>query len=167
VTVVGKGTFEATLAAIDHPRITLRGFVSSRAEMAELYRHHDILLAPGPYETFGLGVLEALASGMVVVGPRAGGVGEMIGQLDSAFCFAAHDGPGFYAAICRAVASDLAAAGNNSRALARQYGTWDNAIDRMVAHYQSLLMVEEPAAQRPSLSGPHRQPQLEPLRTRS
>jgi alpha-1,6-mannosyltransferase len=48
-----------------------------RTEFAEA----GLLLATGPRESFGLTALEALASGIPVVGPSEGGHGEVIGGL--------------------------------------------------------------------------------------
>ena len=59
-------------AAARWPGYRYLEYVSGRQELAEIYRAHDILLAPGPYETFGLAVLEAMASGLVVVGSQLG-----------------------------------------------------------------------------------------------
>src|SRR5690606_1172529 len=67
VTVAGRGAFTARFREFRHPRFRFEGFVAETAEMAALYASHDILLAPGPHETFGMAVLEAMASGMAVV----------------------------------------------------------------------------------------------------
>ena len=41
--------------------MTFTGFISSRAAVATLLATADVVLAPGPVETFGLAALEALA----------------------------------------------------------------------------------------------------------
>src|SRR5262249_8574543 len=81
VTVVGTGPYGKEIQQITHPRFHYQGFVDGRAQLAEIYRTHDMLLAPGPYETFGLGVLEGLATGLTVIGPDAGGTGELLREL--------------------------------------------------------------------------------------
>jgi alpha-1,6-mannosyltransferase len=138
VTVMGHGRHAATLAAIDDPRFNYIGFVADPERVAGVYAEHDILLAPGPYETFGLSVLEALATGLVVVGPDAGGTGELLRECESPLAFRAGDGRSFQDAIERALAADwdcLAAAG---RALAARYGTWSQAVERQTRLYETL-----------------------------
>jgi alpha-1,6-mannosyltransferase len=72
VTVAGTGRLRATFDRWRHPRFRYVGYVRDRAALAALYSRHDILLAPGAYETFGLAALEAAAAGLIVVGPDRG-----------------------------------------------------------------------------------------------
>jgi len=55
-------------------RIHLLGHIASREELADLYANCDALVHPNPREPFGIAPLEAMASGLPVVAPRAGGV---------------------------------------------------------------------------------------------
>jgi alpha-1,6-mannosyltransferase len=55
------------------------GFVDDRHELAQLLATADVVIAPGPIETFGLAALEALASGTPVVASSTSAVGEIIG----------------------------------------------------------------------------------------
>ncbi len=139
LTVVGAGRDEAFFRRLSHPRFTYRGFIRDRAELARVYSASDVLLAPGRFETFGLAALEAAASGLVVVGPNAGGTGELLAQMDSPLLFEAGDAAAFYDAIDRAVGSDLGCLAARSRALAAIYGTWDDAVARHVALYESMV----------------------------
>jgi alpha-1,6-mannosyltransferase len=146
VTVMGRGAFERDFARVDHPSFRFLGFVGDRAEVARVFARHDVLLAPGPYETFGLSVLEGLAAGLAVVGPDAGGTGELLEEVGSPFVFRAGDGESFRQAVMRAVEQDPAAGAARARALARRYGTWDDAIGRMVGFYERRLGEEHAAA---------------------
>ena len=56
------------------------GFVSSRADLAALLATADVVVAPGPVETFGLAALEALASGTPVVAAADGALPEVVGN---------------------------------------------------------------------------------------
>ncbi|MGI8627402.1 MAG: glycosyltransferase [Geodermatophilaceae bacterium] len=56
------------------------GYLSDRRRLARLLASADVLLAPGPVETFGLAALEALASGTSVVVNRASALPEVIGD---------------------------------------------------------------------------------------
>lgn len=50
-----------------HMPVTFVGHVRERADLAALMASADVMLAPGPVETFGLAALEACASGTPVV----------------------------------------------------------------------------------------------------
>jgi alpha-1,6-mannosyltransferase len=55
-------------------RIHLLGHVAGREDLADLYANCDALVHPNPREPFGIAPLEAMASALPVVAPRAGGV---------------------------------------------------------------------------------------------
>lgn len=78
--VAGDGPLRGRLerAAAGLP-ITFTGFLSDRAELARLLATADVVLAPGPIETFGLAALEALASGTPVVVDAGSALPEVIG----------------------------------------------------------------------------------------
>lgn len=59
--------------------VCFHGFIGDREGVADFLANIDVLVAPGPIETFGLAALEALASGTPVVGHAASGVGEVVG----------------------------------------------------------------------------------------
>ncbi|MFU8870305.1 glycosyltransferase [Micromonospora sp. SL4-19] len=56
------------------------GFLPDRAGVAALLASADVVLAPGPVETFGLAGLEALACGTPVVANAASALPEVIGS---------------------------------------------------------------------------------------
>jgi glycosyltransferase involved in cell wall biosynthesis len=62
-------------------------FLGRRSDVQELMDTAAILLAPGPHESFGLSVLEAMASGLPTVAAAAGGHLETIGSLVDARLF--------------------------------------------------------------------------------
>ena len=141
VSVIGRGCFAAHFKAITHPRFYYLGFLEDPEAVRGVYDRHDILLAPGPFETFGLGVLEAMARGIVVVGPDSGGTGELLGQTASPFVFNSGDPVDFLRAVDTALAANHRLHSEKSRALAVRYGTWDEAICRMADYYASLAGV--------------------------
>jgi alpha-1,6-mannosyltransferase len=55
-------------------RIHLLGHIANREELADLYANCDAQVHPNPKEPFGIAPLEAMASGLPVVAPCAGGV---------------------------------------------------------------------------------------------
>ncbi len=62
------------------------GFKKSR-ELSEIYASCDIFVMPSSTETFGNVVLEAMASGLAVIGADAGGVGENISHMNNGLHF--------------------------------------------------------------------------------
>jgi alpha-1,6-mannosyltransferase len=144
VTVVGTGPYGKEIAAITHPRFHYQGFVDGRAQLAEIYRTHDILLAPGPYETFGLGVLEGLASGLMVIGPDAGGTGELLRELPAPLLFKSGDTGSFLRAIQFALERDPLEEARAGMSIAQHYGTWHEAIERQVRTYETMLAGQRP-----------------------
>jgi len=139
VTVIGRGSRGPRFAEIKHDRFQYLGFIDDPARMRDIYDGHQILMAPGPFETFGLGVLEAMARGLLVVGPDQGGTGELLRQARSPFRFEADNENEFLRALGRAMNADWSVEMERSFALARQYGTWDDAIGRMVSRYTARL----------------------------
>ncbi|MGE0609105.1 MAG: glycosyltransferase [Pirellulales bacterium] len=135
LTVIGRGELEQQFAAFSHPNYHFRGYVADPREVAKIYRRHQVLLAPGPFETFGLAVLEGLACGLVVVGPDQGGTGEMLAEMDSPFIFAAGDLEGFLSAVRRAATAELEPLADRARQVAASYGSWDDSFARLVKIY--------------------------------
>lgn len=59
--------------------VRLLGYVPQRDQVARLLASADVVLAPGPVETFGLAALEALACGTPVVASSHSALGEVLG----------------------------------------------------------------------------------------
>lgn len=55
-------------------RIHFLGHLASREDLGNLYANCDALVHPNPREPFGIAPLEAMASGLPVIAPHAGGV---------------------------------------------------------------------------------------------
>ncbi len=55
-------------------RVHLLGQLNNQAALASLYANCDVFLHPNPREPFGIAPLEAMASGLPLVAPNAGGV---------------------------------------------------------------------------------------------
>jgi alpha-1,6-mannosyltransferase len=72
------------------------GHVADRDDLATLLATADVVLAPGPVETFGLAALEALAAGTPVVAAAHSALPEVIGPAGLA---AEGEGPGYAAAV--------------------------------------------------------------------
>lgn len=63
-----------------------------RGELPAIYASHDILVFPSEWdEPFAITPLEAMASGLIVVGTTTGGSGELFRNRETAMTFAAGD----------------------------------------------------------------------------
>ncbi|HZR53991.1 MAG TPA: glycosyltransferase [Streptosporangiaceae bacterium] len=81
--VAGDGPLRERLerqAASEGLPVTFTGFISDRAGLAALLGAADVVLAPGPAETFGLAAVEALACGTPVVVSAESALPEVIGD---------------------------------------------------------------------------------------
>jgi alpha-1,6-mannosyltransferase len=135
ITVMGKGAHENFFKALKHPRFEYLGYIEDRKKVEEVFRQNSIFLAPGPFETFGIGVLEAMANGMIVVGPNQGGTGELLASMNSPFIFQAHDIESFYQTILKALDCDFAEESKRSLKKSKDFSTWDIAIGEMINYY--------------------------------
>jgi len=77
--VAGDGPLRRSLQrrAVGLP-VEFVGHLSGRREVADLLGGSDVVLAPGPIETFGLAALEALACGTPVVASQTSAVSELL-----------------------------------------------------------------------------------------
>jgi alpha-1,6-mannosyltransferase len=122
-----------------HPgMLSVLPYEPDRRRLARAYASADLCIAPGPYETFGLAAVEAMASGLPVVGVGAGAIGELLQGADWGVTYRAGD-PGDCARAVRA----MLAAGPEARARARavaleRYG-WDRTFTELVRLYARLV----------------------------
>ncbi|HKS17854.1 MAG TPA: glycosyltransferase [Bradyrhizobium sp.] len=70
--LLGEGPLRTEIAALNDPRISMPGYVKSRAELARWLASADIYASGMADETFGVSIIEAQASGLPVVGVAAG-----------------------------------------------------------------------------------------------
>lgn len=135
VTVMGKGAHESFFKELQHPRFKYLGYIGNRQEVEAVYRENDIFLAPGPFETFGIAVLEAMSSGMIVVGAGAGGTGELLKSMNSPFLFEPDNHESFFDHIIKAIHCDFAVESHRSIEKSRDFNSWDIAIGHMIRYY--------------------------------
>ena len=111
-------------------------------QLARIYASLDVFVHTGPYETFGQTVQEALASGVPVVAPAAGGPLDLVDLVD-------HDRTGLLvppsdaAAIASAAALLAGDPGKRRRMgfaarAAVERRTWPAVCDELIQHYISV-----------------------------
>lgn len=83
--MVGSGPHRDELQKVLDPAwTTFTGYLSG-AELAEAFASGDVFVFPSLTETLGLVALESMASGVPVVGARAGGVPDVIDEGETGF----------------------------------------------------------------------------------
>jgi alpha-1,6-mannosyltransferase len=85
--VAGDGPLRASLREAAQRQglpVTFTGFLSGRTELAELLASADVVIAPGPAETFCLAALEAMACGTPVVASAQSALPEVLGDAGAA-----------------------------------------------------------------------------------
>jgi phosphatidylinositol alpha 1,6-mannosyltransferase len=110
------------------------------AQLARLYASLDIFAHTGPYETFGQAVQEAMASGLPVVAPNAGGPRDLVDHERTGYLVPPFVADGFTSAIAELTADPsrrllFGAAGR----LAVAGRSWAAVGDELIGHYRAAL----------------------------
>jgi len=140
--LIGEGHLRRRLerAARRRPEmLTVLPFEPDRARLARAYASADLFVAPCPYETFGLAALEAMASGLPVVGVGAAGIGRLLGHADWGRTYRVGDAGDCARALRELLALDLRAAGRRARAVAVERYGWDRTFADLLALYEKLV----------------------------
>lgn len=138
--LVGGGPREAEWRR--HPyasRVHWLPFVADRDRFADLLASVDLYLAPGPYETFGLSALEAMASGTPVLSVDRGGVAERVAASGAGAVYRADDPDSVAEQVTALAHQDLDALGRRARAFAEAHHSWEAAFDAIFAAYRRIL----------------------------
>jgi alpha-1,6-mannosyltransferase len=115
--------------------VTFLGFVTDRDYFAQLLASADVVVAPGPIETFGLAALEALASGTPAVVNAASALPEVVADAGVA---AEGTAENFADAIQQILARDPIERRAEARARAETM-PWSATVDLMLELHASQL----------------------------
>jgi glycosyltransferase involved in cell wall biosynthesis len=139
LSVVGDGPMRASLERLLAPTPTVFTGWLSGVDLAAAYASADVFVFPGANETFGNAVLEATASGLPVVAPRAGGVLDHVIDGETGLLFDPED-CGAFVMAGRWLAQDAPfrrRLGVAAREQARAR-TWKAAFQSLLACYARL-----------------------------
>ncbi len=134
----GDGPEREALERRAPPGVRFAGFESDRARLATALASADVLVHGCPYETFGLGVAEAVACGLPVVVPDAGGALESA-VPGSAEVYAALDAGACAAAVHRLLDREPAGLRARAREAAARVPTVEQHFAAVLAVYADLL----------------------------
>jgi alpha-1,6-mannosyltransferase len=133
--VAGDGPLRGRLERIAARRelpVTFAGFVFDPKSLAGLLACADVVIAPGPVETFGLAALEALACGTPVVVSADSALPEVIGDAGVAV-----PGDDFAAGAATVLKWPATKRRDRARARAEEFG-WPAAIEAFLAVHDAL-----------------------------
>ncbi|MBN2194532.1 MAG: glycosyltransferase [Polyangiaceae bacterium] len=138
--VVGDGPERAALGrrAAGHPDVRFHGFEGDRDHFAAMLASADLFIHACPYETFGLGVAEAVACGLPIVVPNAGGASEFVSG-PSAVAYAAGDATDCHRAIEGILSLPPLELRAAAHAAAARIGTMDDHFRRVADLYGDLI----------------------------
>jgi glycosyltransferase involved in cell wall biosynthesis len=108
-------------------------------ELARTYRKARIFALPSLYETFGLAVLEAMATGLPVVATRVGGIPELVEEGRNGVLVNPREHEALAEAIIKLL-SDLELSSRISKRnaiKAKQY-SWKNIAEKIEGVYKEL-----------------------------
>ncbi|MGW0835127.1 glycosyltransferase family 4 protein [Streptomyces prunicolor] len=109
-------------------------------ELARIFASLDIFVHTGPFETFCQTVQEAMASGVPVVAPAAGGPLDLVAHGRTGFLFPPRDEAAVTDAVRTLAADPALRAEYGSAARAMVEGrTWAAVGDQLIAHYGDVL----------------------------
>ena len=139
--IAGDGVLRAEIEALCWQkaagRVTFLGHVGDPERLADLYANADIFVHPNPREPFGIAPLEAMAAGLALVAPRAGGVMSYATD-ENAWLGEAHAES--FAGLVHGVVADPAGRLRKTRAAratAEQF-RWQTVASRYLQLYESL-----------------------------
>jgi len=124
-------------AAEKYKHISYIGFVNSIDEMARYYASVDIGLALSGWETFGLSILESMASGNALVGAAAGAAFEHVTESGAGVILKERTPEALANAIVELYQSDLTDKKNKARKYAEKF-SWNDCFKRQLQLYKEI-----------------------------
>jgi alpha-1,6-mannosyltransferase len=134
----GDGPERAALERAAPAGVRFAGFERDRARLAGALASADALLHGCPYETFGLGVAEAVASGLPVVVPDGGGAAETVDRACGE-TYVSLDAADAAAALERLLARDPTELRARAAEAAARVPTAVEHYGRVLATYDAIL----------------------------
>ncbi|MFJ5778038.1 glycosyltransferase family 4 protein [Streptomyces sp. NPDC093094] len=142
VVVVGDGPSRAHLAGALPGAVFLGRRIG--ADLARVFASLDVFAHTGPFETFCQTVQEAMASGVPVVAPAAGGPLDLVDHGRTGLLVPPRDAGAVREAVAALAADPAARAACGAAGRATVEGrTWAAVGDRLIAHYADVLVARK------------------------
>jgi glycosyltransferase involved in cell wall biosynthesis len=118
---------------------TFLGYMKGQ-ELATAYASADAFVYASETETMGNVVLEAMASGLGVVAPRAGGIPSLVAHEKTGLLYQPGDTQDALSAIKRLLTTEeyRTQISQSARMTVEQWG-WNRAVERVRQHYQETI----------------------------
>ncbi|WP_122315071.1 glycosyltransferase [Pseudomonas cichorii] len=124
--------------------VSVIGHFCKTALLAQLLASADALLHAGDQETFGLVILEAMASGIPVVAVAAGAFTEIV-QPECGLLCQANNPQAMANSVRELFRGDSKQKGRAARRYVEEHYSWDKVISGLLEHYQAVLGCRLPA----------------------
>ncbi|OZC90893.1 alpha-mannosyltransferase [Rhodococcus sp. 06-412-2C] len=143
--IVGGGPDTAALEKL-MPTAIFTGQLGG-VELAQAYASFDVFVHPGEHETFCQAVQEALASGVPVIGPDAGGPRDLISHCRNGYLLPVERFTELLPSAVGALAEPIARArfGDAARKSVL-HRTWPAICDELISHYYDVQGITAPQA---------------------
>ena len=138
--IAGDGPDAAAIAryAAAHPHVRYLGDLDSRDMLATAYASSDVFVTPGRYETFGMSTIEAISSGLPVVGIEGSGTATFVPAYGGAMVPA-----GQVADLADAITTVTTWDAETTREACHRFASttfaWDRILDSYFATYRELI----------------------------
>ncbi|MCE5271209.1 glycosyltransferase [bacterium] len=152
--LIGAGPLAAELDARreQSERLRVRPYLTDKEQLACHLAAADMYVTAGPYETFGLSVLEAQACGLPVVGVRAGALIDRVppelgrlGEPDSAEQMVEN--------IAHLAANGLRETGARARSYVLEHYSWERTFGDLFGLYERLVAARTAATSGRAVAG--------------
>ncbi len=137
--LAGDGAYSSRMRHLAPPDATFVGYVEGRA-LSQVYSAADVFVFPSRVETLGNVVLEAMASGLPVIGADQGGTVENVRHGLNGLLVPAGDADRFAEAIVRLVDDPglRERLARNARAWAEDR-SWERAFQTLLSSYEERI----------------------------
>ncbi len=142
VVIVGDGPERRRLETL-MPHAVFTGVLRG-AELATAYASFDVFAHAGEHETFCQTVQEAMASGLPVVGPDAGGPRDLVAHCRTGYLLPPSDFAARLASVIDVLRDDaLRAEFGRAGLTAVRARTWPVICDQLLGHYRAVIDGEQ------------------------
>ncbi|MDY6949999.1 MAG: glycosyltransferase family 4 protein [Thermodesulfobacteriota bacterium] len=120
-------------------KVAFSGFVP-HSQLVDHYRNADILVNPSFSESFGMSLIEAMATGLPVVATRAGGMPEVVEHQKTGILVAPGDASALASALLYLLSNDSARSSMARAARKRVTNifSWESVSAKLLGLYQGM-----------------------------